>query len=574
MNQRRWLPLLAVPLTSLALVVPVSAPTAQAAPTEVRTLAKAAAKTSATERKRVDKVKAPKIKWFRSTGWDYYLATVKVPLDYDKPKGAKIELALAKYPAKDQAHKIGTLFVNPGGPGGSATQLAAFAGSFLSESVLKRFDIVGIDPRGTNNSQQVSCFKDLRSQVKALKGFNSSPLKSTTRTKYYASAKNLAKGCSNYGKSVASAMSTAEVARDMDVLRRSVGDKKLNYLGFSYGSYLGEVYAAMFPDRFRALVIDGVLSPSAWRGSKATDSTPMSLRLKSADGSWKALQKVLQMCDTAGPTQCPLTNSMATFKSVSAKLRQKPLVIDGYPLTYEGFLGDILGILYAQYYAAETITSYIAMVADYYKSGSSSAAAKVIATHKSIRAAFKGHGFSYNNSLEAYSSVVCTDARQPRKMSTWPKKIATASAKAPYFSEIWGWQDVQCATSYWKAKDEDRYSGKFSKSTAKPILIVGNTYDPATNYSGAVRAHQLLTNSYLLSSNSWGHTAYGSSTCATSAVDNYLLSGKRPPATCKGDYQPFTDDTGRFDSAEATSVKFKLPITAIGGLPTSVRAGR
>lgn len=252
------------------------------------TPAQAADRTSKTEARRVDRVKTPKLKWVEAEEGSGYAATVKVPRDYDKPTGATVTLALFKVPAADPARRIGTLFLNPGGPGGSGVDIALAATSFLSQSVLDRFDIIGFDPRGTNASSRVRCFSSSGRQGAALAGMSSAfPSTGTEEKSFIAAGKKLASGCSGYGAAMASSMSTAEVARDLDVLRRAVGDAKLNYLGYSYGSYLGAVYANMFPDRFRAMVIDGVLDPAAYAGTKATRSVPTSLRIRSAEASWR-----------------------------------------------------------------------------------------------------------------------------------------------------------------------------------------------------------------------------------------------------------------------------------------------
>ena len=161
---------------------------------------------------------------------------------------------------------------------------------------------------------------------------------------------------------------------------------------------------------------------------------------------------------------------------------------------------------------------------------------------KKVRASRSGFDFPYDNSTDAYSAVLCTDAAQPRKQSTWTKAIAKRSATVPYFAEAWGWSDAQCARQYWTAKDEDRYRGSFSRRTAKPVLIIGDYYDPATAYTGAVSTHRRMPNSWLISSDSWGHTAYGTSDCVTDQVDAYLLHGSQPSGeVCESDYVPFTD---------------------------------
>ena len=285
-------------------------------------------KTSAREKKRVDSVPTPKLKW--ATCFEgLECAEVKLPRDYDKPKGAKTELALLRYRSPDQTKRIGTLFVNPGGPGGWATDLAYYSSEFLSSDILERFDIVGVDPRGVGYSDNVRCFADPGKQTPVLKtlygrGF---PTTKAETAAYLKAAKAQGKACATSGKPLSVSMSTAEVARDMDVLRRAVGDKKLSYLGFSYGSYLGQVYANLFPDRVRALALDGVVDPWAWRGTKATRNVPMSDRLRSADGSYKALREVLVRCDRAGGQRCAfaLGDPVANFDLIYKRLKKHPI---------------------------------------------------------------------------------------------------------------------------------------------------------------------------------------------------------------------------------------------------------
>lgn len=526
-----------------SLMVPLALTTA--------TPAQAADKTSSTEAKRVDRVKTPKIKWVENTDLGGYTATVKLPLDYDQPTGSTVNVALFKVPAANPSARIGTLFVNPGGPGGSGVEMAEAATSFLSQTVLDHFDVVGFDPRGTNGSSPLACFSSSSAQAAALSGRSEEFPSASEQSAYISSSQKLATACSKYGLKVASAMSTAEVARDMDVLRRAVGDKKLTYLGFSYGSYLGEVYANLFPDRFRALAIDGVINPVAWAGTSITSSLPASIRNKSGDASWAALVAGLAACKAAGSDYCPLEDPQADFDEVAAALKKSSITLgsgtDAFTYSYSDFISDLLSMLYypeGMDYVAETIAG-VQQALDSQGSSTSStasnrAAGLIRAFHRSV--ALENGG--YDDSLEAYSGVMCTDSYQPKDTSAWATATSRADVLAPHFSLIWGWADVQCATSYWKAKDEDAYHGTYSRNTAVTVLIVGNYHDPATNYAGAVETRSLMPNSVLLRSDSWGHTAYGTSDCVTDRVDTYLVTGKVPSGTattvCTGDVGPFT----------------------------------
>ena len=550
----------AVPATA---ATPVSAAPVSVVPSFV---VRKAATTSAKERKRVDSVKTPKLGWYKC--YDYAeCATVRLPLDYDKPKGATTEIAVLRVKAKDQKHKIGSLFLNPGGPGGSGTSIAYNAPYFLSDSVLARFDIVGVDPRGIAFSDNVKCFKSTKAQTAAFKGLNVAfPFTKKEEAAYIKSAKAVAKGCSTTGKKIAGAMSTAEVVRDMDVLRRAVGDKKLSYLGFSYGTAIGQYYANMFPDRFRALVVDGVIDPVSWTGTKKTANQIQDERMHSADGAYKALQEILKRCDKAGETYCAFAagDPVKNFETIAAKLRAKPLVITDdfgtYTVTYADFVGGTLGSLYGTY-AGDDVTQTAAALWTLLglpaASSADKAAAKtaLITRIKDARSRRPARDFPYDNGFEAFSGVMCTDGLHPKDAASWPAATAKADKRAPYFGRAWAWGSVQCARNSWTVRDEDAYTGPFNRRTVAPVLVVGSQWDPATNYEEAVSSAKLLPNSRLLSSTNWGHTAYGTSACATTAIDTYLLKGTLPAkgTVCEGDIQPFTEPLPTPDDPEEMS---------------------
>jgi pimeloyl-ACP methyl ester carboxylesterase len=547
--------------------------------------------TSKVEKRRSKAVKTPKLGWYKC--YDYArCATVKVPLDYDKPKGKKVALAVLKVPARNQKKKIGTLFVNPGGPGGSGTELAYYSPYVFSSAVTDRFDVVGFDPRGIAFSKNVKCFPSPRKNDPVLDTIYSAafPYGAKQEKAFIKAYGKHAKACSTTGKPLSGSMSTAEVARDMDLLRRAVGDKKLTYFGFSYGSYLGEVYANLYPNRVRALAIDGVLDPVAWAGTKKSASTPMGTRLRSAEGASKALRETLLRCDKAGPTKCSFSagDPVANYEKIAQRLRKGPLYeVDPesgeryLAATYDGFVAITLSMLYDGYGGPDYVAdyaSYLHALIDPTTSAGMSAAqrratvASLIKLEKATeeRQQQRGipgraFGFPYDNSLDAFQSVVCTDSRNSRNIAEFPELAREADRKAPYFGRLWLWNQAGCASPKWKVKDEDAYRGPFTKRTSSPVLIVGNRWDPATNYAGAVSTSKRMPNSRLLSSSSWGHTAYGSSDCVTDAVDTYLLTKKVPAkgTRCVGDYQPFVEDLVEDDeesSASRARQQVRIPI--------------
>nr|WP_232297447.1 alpha/beta hydrolase [Actinoplanes sp. SE50/110] len=498
----------------------------------------------------VDAVPTPKLGWYKC----YAIAecaTVQLPLDYDRPQGAKTEIAVLRVKAKDQKHRIGSLFVNPGGPGGSATDFALGASDFLSDELLQKFDIVGVDPRGIGASANIRCFKTVKDQTAVVDQLNIAfPLGRKQEASYVAGARALGKACSSTGKPLSGAVSTTEVARDMDVIRRAVGDRKLTYLGFSYGTALGEYYANLFPDRFRALVIDGNLDPRAWVGAGAAGNQILDARLHSADGAYRALKEIFKRCDRAGEKYCSFAagDPEKNFAAIAASLKAKPLVITDesgtYTITYADFVSAVLGGLYSTY-AGESAMDTAAQVAALIKGDSPAAVAAARTTLlKRIKAARSvGYDFPYDNGLEAGTAVICTDGTHPKNAATWPAATAARDKQAPYFGRAWGYIDTPCARDTWTVRDEDAYRGPFNHRTAAPVLIVGSFWDPATNYDSSVAVSRTLPNSRLLSSDNWGHTAYGTGDCATAAIDRYLLNGTLPAkgTVCAAEHQPFTE---------------------------------
>ncbi|WP_051808222.1 alpha/beta hydrolase [Actinoplanes subtropicus] len=560
-----------------------------AAPAAAATAAKSD-QTSAQERKRVDSVPTPRLGWY-----DCYdiaqCAITQLPLDYDNPKGPKTDVALVRIKAKDQKHKIGSLFLNPGGPGGSGVDIALFAPNFLDKSLLDRFDIIGFDPRGIASSTQIRCFKTVKDQTPVLRDLNVAfPWGRTEEQKYVGAAKRLGQACSTTGKPLSGSMSTAEVVRDMDVLRRAVGDKKLSYLGFSYGTAIGQYYANMFPDRFRAIVVDGVLDPEHWVGTKATANQEQDERLRSADGAYRALREILKRCDAAGEKYCAFAagDTVANFDTIARKLRQKPLVVTNengtYTITYADFVATILGDLY-NVGAGDFVTQDSQFIWTLLTSSSPAALAKakagVIDRIRRARAKKPARDFPYDNSVETFTGVDCTDALHPRDAGQWPALMAKADQRAPYFGRAWGWATAPCARNTWTVRDEDAYTGPWNRRTAAPVLIVGTKWDPATNYDDAVAASKLLPNSRLLSNTNWGHTSYGTSDCASNAIDTYLLTVALPAkgTLCEGAYQPFLeplpDGSGlRASSVHATAAQNHTAPVARPPLPSTLDGTR
>ena len=194
----------------------------------------------------------------------FQCATLEVPLDHSNPSSNRIPIALIRQRATDPSRRIGSLVLNPGGPGGSGVDFLREAGPFiLTEEVRARFDLVSFDPRGIFRSRPLRCFESPAQWEPYFTPF-AFPITPAETQQWIAADRYLLRACDQRAGAIINHMATADVARDMDLLRAALGDAQLNYVGYSYGSYLGVTYANLFPDRFRALVVDGVLDPVAW----------------------------------------------------------------------------------------------------------------------------------------------------------------------------------------------------------------------------------------------------------------------------------------------------------------------
>jgi pimeloyl-ACP methyl ester carboxylesterase len=341
-------------------------------------------------------------------------------------------------------------------------------------------------------------------------------------------------------------MSTANVARDLDRLRAAVGDPWLSYYGVSYGSYIGVTYANMFPSKVRAVVVDGVLDPIAWSsGAPGEGSTvPFSTRLRSDQGAQATLDEFLRLCDAGGPVNCAFApDASDRFDALAEQLRQGPIDLvdpetgETFPYNYSFLILDTLISMYDSF-SWPFLAEFLAQLE------AEASAAKLGASLRALRASenfIAKRGFPrYPNFVESFPAIACADSDNPDDYAAWSSNGAAADEQFGYFGRIWTWASSLCAE--WPGADGDRYVGPFTAATADPVLVVGNLYDPATRYQGAVTVHGVLPNSALLTVNGWGHTSLFLSVCADAVIADYLLEMTTPAegTTCNQDVVPFT----------------------------------
>lgn len=479
-------------------------------------------------------------------GVTYECTSVNVPLDYDQANGATIQLALVRLPATDPAEKIGSVFLNPGGPGGSGVDFALFFGPFAEvfwgPEVRARFDIVGFDPRGVARSTPIRCFGNLNQAFQAFPPI-AFPLVEEEIELFIAADALLADQCEQRGNKIADHMSTANVARDLDLLREMVGDEMLTYVGLSYGTYLGQTYANMFPDRVRSLVIDGVLDPIAWANLEGL--TPFSTRLHSDEGAQETLVRFFELCEAAAPGNCTFApNSSDRFDALAAQLLVAPVEMtdpatgETFPFTYQDLILNTLIALYNPFGYADLANLLAALEA----TASAADLGLLLDTLQDSTGLVTKRGFPhYPNFVESFPAVACEDGNNPTDYQVWFDEGVNADAVFGYFGRIWTWLSSPCAQ--WPLEDEDRYTGPFTGATAKPVLVIGNLYDPATRYEGAQLARSLLPNSALLTVDMPGHTSLGLSFCAGFLTGQYLLDPSSATfidgSFCPQEFNPF-----------------------------------
>ena len=480
----------------------------------------------------------------------FQCATVRVPLDYDRPRSGTIALALARLPATDPARRIGSLFLNPGGPGGSGVDFLFDAGPFLyTDEVRARFDLVGFDPRGIIRSTPLRCFNSPEEWEPYFTPF-AFPLTREEEQAWIAGDRYLLRACDRKAGRIIDHMSTANAARDLDVLRAALGDRRLSYAGVSYGSYLGVTYANLFPGRVRALVVDGVLDPIAWSTGRGAEARrlPFSTRLHSDAGAQATLNEFFRLCDAGGEACAFSGDSADRFAALAQRLREEPVEIvlpDGttFLLDYSNLISATLGALYDSL----SWTDFALLLADVEAQVSPARlGARLQRLYQRARPAYtptrgmREHiTTDYENFVEGFPGVACSDSDNPDDYAAWSIAGARADARFGYFGRIWTWATSLCAE--WRGFDHDRYMGPFTRTTANPILVVGNRFDPATRYEGAQIVDRLMPRSRLLTVHGWGHTSLFLSQCADAAIARYLIQQATPPpgATCQQDAVPF-----------------------------------
>ncbi|MEJ0014054.1 MAG: alpha/beta hydrolase [Actinomycetota bacterium] len=442
-------------------------------------------------------------------------ADFKVPVDYNHIDNNTFTLQAIRHNANIPSKRIGSLIMNPGGPGGSGIQYVLDADSIVSPSIEDVYDLVGFDPRGVNLSEPIRCLTD--SQEDYFLGGDGSVQNKADLASAISDSKLIANSCAKVAGNKLGHYSTLETAKDMEILRILLKEPKLNYIGKSYGTFLGTLYAALYPSTTGRIVLDGAVDPNvSVRDQNIAQAIGFDTALKSYIASnptfsIKQIHNFLQQSRTK-----PLSNRQNRKLSESlvstgiAAALYDPT--DGWPLLSKALTGAITNKDPYDFF----------LLADSYNQRDRS-----------------GHYVSNQNDIAEITS--CLDFKDSRTLTQIEADAKNFSVAAPIFGPYLAFSGMACL--YWHTKPV--VEPTFKNLVTNPLLIIGTTRDPATPYQWALGLHKELLKSTLITLNGDGHTgANRGSSCVDNAMNTYLLTGK-PPA------HDITCDT---DAAKASSV--------------------
>ncbi len=451
----------------------------------------------------------PPVSW-SDCGGGFECGIVDVPRDYADLAGPIVRLALIRLRASDPTHRIGSLVVNPGGPGESGIDFVRQdATAIFPPEILARFDIVGFDPRGVGSSTPVRCLDTLDHFIPQ----DAAAATPAGLADLLDGAKAFAQECGQRNADLLPHLSTADVARDLDQIRAAVGDDRLTYLGFSYGTLIGEDYASLFPTHIRALALDGVVDPTLGEAAFREDQ---------AVAFEGALDRFLANC-AAHPT-CAFYSGGRPGSAFDALMRQ----IERHPVATPRLTNrEAVGPTQAWGAVTQSLYAQAAwpVLADALEQARAGDGSLLLLLGDPLRG--RNPDGSYSNLIDAYDAVTCLDWPSSRDPAAYSAMARRFTAVAPRVGRLLAFNDVECA--YWAAPPA-RVPAPVAARGAPPIVLVGSTGDPATPYAWAQDVAGQLSSAVLVTRVGEGHTGYAVSACVRDAIDAYLLDRSVPMA--------------------------------------------
>jgi pimeloyl-ACP methyl ester carboxylesterase len=494
----------------------------------------------------------PKLNWQPCAGpgqEGFQCADPRVPRNYERPQGPTIHLGAIRQRATDPERRIGTLFVNFGGPGPSKQAFPSYYSRALPAALRARFDIVTWDPRGHGDSTAVRCFDSLDDAQRFFAGVGIAggtfPVGKAEKTRWIQRYRAFGRRCgrTNSGALLRN-VSTADTARDMNLLRRAVGERRVSYWGISWGTLLGATYANLFPKRVRALVLDGNVNPRSWvhpgkrlNGGSFLDTF---LRQRSDRGAAMTLDAFLELCGGADAGHCAFsagtpTATKAKYATLLRRLRSQP---ESFDVTYAELVARTANGLYA----TTSWSPLASCLQDLWTGGTCDAWAPAVAATPALPLVAEAAApAGIYLGLEQLFSIICSESPNPRP-AAFRALDRFAYERSGAVGPWWSWFAEACAS--WPAKAANRYAGPWDRRTHNPVLVMSTTHDPATPYSGAKVMARQLARTRLLTVEGYGHTVMDNpSACATDHVNRYLIGGIPPPkdTRCEQEIQPFAE---------------------------------
>ena len=476
----------------------------QSDPTE-STLPKPIESASVPQGDGLDGYYAQELEWSEcSDGFE--CSSFSAPIDYANPADGAMQISVIRKLATGTA--LGSLVLNPGGPGGSGIEYTTYAEYVVSDTLRENFDIVGFDPRGVGFSTPVECLDD--EQTEEYIALDGSPDDQTEIDQAQAMSELFAQSCATNSPDTYKFLDTISAARDVDILRALLGDEKLNWLGKSYGTFLGATYADLFPERVGRMLLDGAIDPTL---------TNEKLSYGQALGFELALTRFVDDCVTK--SDCPLSASGAAGASevgdLLIELDANPITLDDGRLFTQamGTLG-VVGSLYDKQYGWPELRTNLGLAFDGDFSG--------LASSVDFYTGRQSDGSYKDNSNDAIAAVNCLD-RPDRATTEETAALASEWKKvAPNFGEYLAWSNISC--SYWQA-EATGVPKEITAPGTPTILVVGTVNDPATPYAWSQALAAQLSKGVLLTLDGDGHTAYyQGSKCIDEIVDNFYLTGE------------------------------------------------
>jgi pimeloyl-ACP methyl ester carboxylesterase len=484
----------------------------------------------------------PVLDWVPCHG-GFQCATARVPLDYGHPDGAKISIAVIRHQATDPAHRLGSLFINGGGPG---PQVDGLVSSYqtIPAALRASYDIITFDPRGFGASAPIQCFPSMAAE--------NALLAKVPDVYYPVTAQQISLNdrtwaafdaqCARSAGPVLYHDSTADVARDMDLLRQAVGAPVLNYVGLSYGTLLGATYANLFPATTGHMVLDGNIDPVAF--TREYGGLPSWLRTGRDQADAAVLRDFLDLCGQASTAACAFSAgtpaaTRAKFTTLLTRLHQHPVTVGTQTYNDDAAANSVPVDSVSQWQNGAELLQQL------WVASATTAAGTAAATHPGKASAAAAPAARYAGPEQQIANQ-CADSPNPRDPRAYPAAARLALARSGLVGPPLAWQTEPCA-AWPAAAGQDRYAGPWNRPTADTILVMGNTGDPTTSYQSSVAMSRDLAKARLLTIRGYGHTEFNNpSTCATRYEISYLLTGNLPPAgtVCPQNGVPFPSPTG------------------------------